>query len=367
MEISRLIEQFTQVLAEVDTAAADAYATNLVLLVHYVNQEMSQRPDIRHLLGPNPLDVMYDNHMNHAEFMLTQFRLQGATTLVHTLLWVFYSYTRRGFATDYFPTTLMTWMVAINHSLDACSAGRICQVYQLMLEQFPNLLRISRAAHPPSVVNESFREPFQQYLAAILTPDISAATRVAQTFIKTVWDIPVWYEEIILPAMYETGRMWAEGEIAVGQEHIATAITQRIMSMYYPMILELPRDKGMVLVTASPEELHEIGARMVADILEMYGWDVYYTGADTPEESLLDLLQQHPVEIVCISTTLTFSLQRTANLIARIRAANLNHPVHIIVGGQAYLTDPGLAKQVGADGFAASATDLVRYLQNYHQ
>lgn len=367
METPLLTEQFARTLAAVDAAAAEAYALHAPLLIDYVNRMMRQHPLIGEMLGPNALEVMYDNHTNHAEFMLTQFRLKSAGTLHETLIWVFHSYVKRGFAADYFPTALNAWMDAVRQHLDAHSAGVIGPVYQLMLDVYPDMFQLAQSTQPCCQTDAAFEEPFQRYLRALLVPDITRAVQIAEEFIQSVWDIPVWYEQIILPSMYEIGRLWSEGEIAVGQEHIATAITQRIMSMYYPMILELPRNRGTVLVTASPDELHEIGARMVADMLEMHGWDVYYTGADTPEASLLELLQQHPVRFICISTTLASSLRRTGALIAAIRAAKLDPAVHIIVGGQAYLHEPNLWKWIGADGFAGSATDLVRYLQDYHQ
>ncbi|NTW97692.1 MAG: cobalamin B12-binding domain-containing protein, partial [Oscillochloris sp.] len=133
---------------------------------------------------------------------------------------------------------------------------------------------------------------------------------------------------------------------------------------YYPQILDLPRQKGQVIVTASPGELHEIGARILADLLELSGWDTYYTGASTPATSIVELLVQTQARFLCISTTLLESLPAVTELIAQVRAANLSPAPKILVGGQAYLYAPGLWRQVGADWFADSAHEGIRYIES---
>jgi methanogenic corrinoid protein MtbC1 len=103
---------------------------------------------------------------------------------------------------------------------------------------------------------------------------------------------------------------------------------------------------------------------MLADMLEMNGWDVYYTGANTPKESLAQLLEQHQARFLCISTTMSFHLEEVADIITTVRSSPLPTPAHIIVGGQAYLNDSELWRSVGADGFVVSASQTVDYLQS---
>jgi len=207
----------------------------------------------------------------------------------------------------------------------------------------------------------------QRYLAALLKPDMVAAIRITGEYVKAADDLVVWWEQIIQPAMYEIGNRWSRGEITVGQEHMATAITQRVMSIYYPLILDLPRYKGNIVVTASPGEMHEIGTRIVADLLEVHGWDVHCTGANTPTTSIIDLVQRTNARFLCISTTLSASLPAVSELIGHVRAADRLAGLRILVGGQAYLAEPDLWRQVGADSFAHTARAGIDYIQaNQH-
>lgn len=228
-------------------------------------------------------------------------------------------------------------------------------------------------AHPPLApdlleticqheVAPELRSSFQEYLAALLVPDMHAAIRVTGAYVRSYNDIAVWWEQIIQPAMYMIGDLWAQGLISVGQEHLATAITQRVMAIYYPLILELPRQNGPLVVTASPGEFHEIGLRIVADVFEIHGWDVHYIGANTPAEGTIKLLGQTGSRFLCVSTTLVESLPAVSALIAQVRAANLSPMPKILVGGQSYLTDHDLWRHVGADWFAATPRDGLDYL-----
>jgi methanogenic corrinoid protein MtbC1 len=143
---------------------------------------------------------------------------------------------------------------------------------------------------------------------------------------------------------------------------MASAITQRVMAHYYPQILDVPRQKGSVVVISSPGELHEIGARILSDLLEMSGWDTYYTGASTPADGVIGLLAQTQARFLCISTTLLDSLPAVTALIAQVRSADLSPAPKILVGGQAYLSDPNIWRQVGADSCARSAREGIQYI-----
>jgi methanogenic corrinoid protein MtbC1 len=363
METS-FIEKFDQALNAIDTDATRAYEHHLAELITFVNHAMGTREDLGDFIGPNQVEVMYANHTSHANFLCSQFKLKSAQTVVKTIIWAYQSYTNRGFSPNYFPSTLETWKKAITTCLEPHTAEPILALYQLLLDSHRDFLVLSRLPSETPQIDESLVSFFNRYMDALLKPDTRAALHVSKEYIKTIHDIPTWWERIIWPSMYEIGRLWSEGQITVGQEHIATSITQRVMSTYYPMILDIPRNRGSVIVTVSPQELHEIGARMLADMLEMNGWDVYYTGANTPKESLAQLLEQHQARFLCISTTMSFHLEEVADIITTVRSSPLPTPAHIIVGGQAYLNDSELWRSVGADGFVVSASQTVDYLQS---
>jgi methanogenic corrinoid protein MtbC1 len=365
--LSTLTETIADSLSTIDTAAANAYEQHVPGIIEYVNHAFDQREDCSQLIGGNSIYVLYDNHENHAYFMLYSFRLGSAAAFTQSLLWVYSSYTARGFSPDYFPVALETWQAAVAHYLSPKHATPINQLYQCLIDHHPYVLLLAQKTpeRAEPLASSELQPYFLRYLQALLKPDSEEAIRTVQAAIHDVEDIAVCWEQVVQPAMYEIGRLWEVGRISVGQEHLATSITQRVMSIYYPMILHRPRTRGTIIVSGSPNELHELGPRMVADFLEMNGWDVCYAGVNMPEDSLAYLVQRFSARVVCISTTLAVNLLRVRTMIEHVRALETIPPVHIIVGGQAYLHEPNMWQKIGADTCVHSASELVHYLDTF--
>jgi MerR family transcriptional regulator, light-induced transcriptional regulator len=357
------VSLLSDALLAVDLVAVDAYRSHAALMTAYVDRAMAERADIGDLLGPCPIDVLYANHADHVRFLVAHLELKSAPAMLDALAWVYRTHVQRGIALRTFPTDLACWVAAAERFLDPHSAQQVAGVYRCIIGLHSHLLLLAHVpAADPALVGEL--EPyFHEYMDALLAPDMRAAIGVAGRYVTDTRRLAVWWEQIIQPAMYEIGHMWARGEITVGQEHLATAITQRVMSVFYPLILELPRERGTVIVTASPGELHEIGPRILADLIELSGWDVCYTGANTPIGSVIDLVKRTAPHCLCISTSLSVSLPSVAKLIASVREEVGAAAPSIMVGGQAYMADADLWRKVGADYVAFSAREGVAVLE----
>ena len=87
------------------------------------------------------------------------------------------------------------------------------------------------------------------------------------------------YLNVFQETQKETGRLWQLSKITVAQEHFITAATQLIMAQLYTYLFTSEKKNKTIIVSCVQGELHEIGARMVADLFEMDGWNSYYFGA----------------------------------------------------------------------------------------
>ncbi len=362
--ISSIVDKFKNALESISPDSAAAYEQKMEVFAEHVNRTLEERDDFRDLIGPNPVEVMRNNHSNHAQFMLSQFRLKSAHAMVETIVWVYRTYISRGFSPRYFPIELTAWMDALDAYVDASCAQEIKAVYSLMIDEHTTFLQLSQSTCKTPSVSEDIVPYFKKYKKAVLKPDLNEAIQVTSEFVQNSQKIPVWWEQIIAPAMQEIGRLWEEGEITVGQEHLATSITQRVMSIFYPMILELPRERGTIVVSATPNELHEIGARIVADLLEIDGWNVHYMGANSPADSIFDFVLRVRPRFLCLSTSLISNLPAVASLVKQIKTIDELKHTHIVAGGQVYQFEIDLWKTVGADGYSVTATDCVRYIND---
>ena len=198
------------------------------------------------------------------------------------------------------------------------------------------------------------------YLQALRAGDRRAAFRVLDDALDKGARLEELYLETVQPSMREIGRLWQENALTVAEEHLATAITESAMNRIFERGFVWRDERTPKLLAAcASEERHQLGLRMLCDLLEMEGWETTYLGASVPIESLVSLVQARLPDAVAISATIAPHLPRVRDAIQAIRAAALPHQPIIVVGGRAFHGDPGLARRIGADLTATDAADAV--------
>ncbi len=200
----------------------------------------------------------------------------------------------------------------------------------------------------------------QQYLDVVLAGDRATANRLVMKAFNgglSIFDI---YFHVLQPVQYEIGRLWQTNRISVAQEHFVSGVTQVIMSqLYYPHICDTKKTgKKMVAVCVSGE-LHEIGIRMISDLFEMEGWDVYLLGANMPVYDIVESLLTHEADVLGISAAMASSINKVEKIVARVKASEASS-TSIIVGGFAFKQDVRLWKLVGADYYAGDAKEALQ-------
>lgn len=202
-----------------------------------------------------------------------------------------------------------------------------------------------------------------RYLDALRRGDRHAAYRALDDALDDGRELGQVYLEVVQPAMREIGRLWQEDELTVAEEHLATAITESAMSRMFERVF-VWRDvrTPKLLAACAEEERHQMGLRMLCDLLELAGWETTYLGASVPIESLVDLVLKHKPDAVAISATIAPHVPRVREAINAIRSAPLDRQPVIAVGGRVFLGDPSLAERVGADLTAADAEQAVHVL-----
>lgn len=136
MNKDRLIRTALDILPASPDAAAE-YERNRNRLVAEVNRRMETRPDLEGLVGGDNLDMMRDNHANHARFVRTILTNFNAEVLVETVLWVFRAYRSRGFADNYWAAQLNEWVAAMENILSAQSFSEVYPLYDWFIVHIP--------------------------------------------------------------------------------------------------------------------------------------------------------------------------------------------------------------------------------------
>ncbi len=338
-----------------------AYKAQLYTLLEQVNDVMEAREDIKHLRGENARQLMLDNHKNHAIFMANVFRLNNFSLLESIVPWVYRSYHKRGFDFDYFPAHINAWKKAVSDIVDAENAAPILRIYDWMLSRHDDFITLSQNTAFISAQTSPRREKTcKRFLEALLEGDRQQSLKISMEHCSGADDIMDFYCDILRPAMYRIGELWENGELSVAEEHLATAIANCVIAMQY-MQFNPPEhaERGAAIVASAHNEYHEMGARLVANALEMDGWDVKYLGANTPGEEILKMTDKIQPILLAVSVTMPFNLENVFELTDKVKKARSTRNTRVMLGGLAFNNSPELADSFASDGYAPNCRESV--------
>ena len=198
-----------------------------------------------------------------------------------------------------------------------------------------------------------------RYVAAQLAGDRREALRlVIDEGVRRGVSVADLHLRVIRPAQIEIGRLWQENVITVADEHLATAISQLVVSHLYRHLPPAAPNGTRVVVACAEGELHEMGARMAADFLEMAGCDVRFLGANVPAPSLAAMVRRDAPDVLVLSAATPPCFPGLRQTIAAVRAA-VGPSLPILVGGSAFQAVASCGAPEGVTYAGDSAEALV--------
>lgn len=200
----------------------------------------------------------------------------------------------------------------------------------------------------------------ESYLAAQLAGDQRAALRLIREAIAEGQPVSGLREEVIREAQLEIGRLWQENKLSVAHEHMATAISQMALVQIFEHADIAPARGVKVVVACVEGEQHDFPARLVADHLEMAGFDVRFLGANVPTDSLISVLTVEAPHVLALSVTMSFNAGGLRAAVERVRGRFPRLP--IVAGGHALRWSPALADKLGVIAGGGPPEELVRII-----
>lgn len=264
--------------------------------------------------------------------------------------WARTSMAARNVAPDYLTDQLRSLHAALHDDLPAAAPAADSFLRAAFTSLAAPAVELSSAVQPGSLA--------ARYLERLLAFDRNGALLLVNRALDSGSSLRDVYLEVIECVQHEVGRLWQLNLIPVAHEHYCTAVSQLVLAQLYPRMMHAPGGPRMVATCVS-KELHELGARMVADFFEMDGWDTTYVGANTPAEGLLAVLRERRTSLLAISTTMSCHIHTVLAMIEQVRRApDLRH-IKILVGGRPFALSGTLSERLGADGCAANAQAAV--------
>ncbi len=352
LSIESLIET-TRSIRKVSQKAAEEYEILCPKLIESVDCNLSQNKNVISLIGSNHLQKMLDNHKNHAAFMTSVFSLNNFELLSRTVLWVYKTYSNHGFSFEYFPIELKAWKVAVEQLFPIELKDEILDVYNWMIAHHEDFVDLARSPLiQSSCTNGRWSSCKNELMRFLLKADHLGSLNLAKGSVHSIADLEEFYIHVLQQAMYEIGCLWERGEISVAQEHLTSAIVNRVMAWLAQLDFKSCPNNKRAIVTACSNEFHELGAWMIADILEYDGWTVRYLGANTPVQDVLNLSYEFKPNILAVSVTMPFNLTVVQQMIFQIKNQEALKDTKIMVGGRSFNENPKLWERIGANGFA---------------
>lgn len=173
----------------------------------------------------------------------------------------------------------------------------------------------------------------------------------------------------LIAAMGKVGHLFEEGEYFVPEMLIAARAMKAGLEILKPLLVDSGVEPvGKVVIGTVQGDLHDIGKNLVAMMLEGAGFEIVDLGTDVIPDKFVQAIDEN-VDIIGLSALLTTTMPSMEATIKAIEEAGIRDRVKVIVGG-APVTDD-YASQIGADGFAADASQAVTlansFLKNSHK
>jgi MerR family transcriptional regulator, light-induced transcriptional regulator len=210
------------------------------------------------------------------------------------------------------------------------------------------------------------RTPLWSVASAYLTALLRGSRRDAQQIVLNTLDggasLRDIYRQVFEPVQQEIGRLWQLNQISVAQEHFCTAATQQVMTQLYTRIFGGERRGKRAVAMCVGGELHEVGLRIITDLLELDGWQTWYLGASVPPAHAVQFCVEQQADVLLVSATLPPHLPGVAEVVRLFRERPELSRARVIVGGRAFRNAPGLWRTIGADGTAAGVDECLALL-----
>ncbi|MBS4060209.1 MAG: cobalamin-dependent protein [Bacteroidetes bacterium] len=175
---------------------------------------------------------------------------------------------------------------------------------------------------------------FKSYFDSLISGKRNDCRIIVDGLMTDHYSVEEIYSDLFQRSLYQVGEYWERNLISVATEHMATAITENLMILLQPAIFTTERVGKKAVIATVAGEYHQVGAKMVADIFEMNGWDGFFLGGNTPGNELIRFIDENKPDVIGLSLTIYFNFPVLISGIKQIRHYFDDTP--LIVGGQAF-------------------------------
>ncbi len=159
--------------------------------------------------------------------------------------------------------------------------------------------------------------------------------------------------------MVEVGELFAQNKYFISQLIYSSEILKAVMAKLNPLLenMEKSESAGKVVIGTVKGDIHDIGKNIVVTLLRGAGFEVTDLGVDVPWERFVKALRESGAKVLGLSALLNFTYPEMQTVVERVRSADLQDQVSVIIGGAP--CNEQVRQYCGADYYAKDAVDGV--------
>lgn len=162
----------------------------------------------------------------------------------------------------------------------------------------------------------------------------------------------------LLPAMDRVGRDFKDGELFIPEVIVAARAMHASLGILQPLLTAGTGQQSKTVVLGTVQgDLHDIGKKLVAIMMQGAGMRVIDLGHDVSPQRFVEAVHAEKPDIVGMSALLSTTMPMMRTTIEALRSAGIGAGVKLMVGG-APVTQ-AFADEIGADGYAPDAVSAV--------
>ena len=163
--------------------------------------------------------------------------------------------------------------------------------------------------------------------------------------------------DALVAGMADVGELFERGEYFIPEVLLSARAMQTAMEVLRPLLAASDYEPlGKVVMATVQGDLHDIGKKLVAMMLEGAGFQVVDLGTDVSPARFVAAVEESGAQIVGLSALLTTTLPAMTSTVRALREVG-PAPVKVMVGGAPVTS--AFAQSIGADGYAPDASSAV--------
>lgn len=204
---------------------------------------------------------------------------------------------------------------------------------------------------------------FQQAQEAIETGDADAAAQLAKQGLEQGVDGIELLNNGFIVGINKVGDLFGEGQLFLPELIMSATAMQGVIEIINAALEKKGKKqtRGKVVIGTVEGDLHDIGKTIVVSLLRANGFEVNDLGRDVPVDRFIEEAAAFGADVIGTSALLTTTMGVQKELVEKLEEKGLKGKYKTIVGG-APVTERW-AKRIGADAYAADATDGVRKIK----